>query len=204
MIEVTDLAVGRAGRAVLAHLSFRLPPGSALRLIGPNGSGKTTLLRCLAGLSQPMAGRIAVDPETLIYTGHLDGVKPALTVAETLTFWGAVFGTGTTRLEAALAAFDLGPLAGRPAGLLSAGQKRRLGLARLIVADRPLWLLDEPTVALDTAAVAQFGAVVEAHVAAGGAALMATHIPLGLETETLDITPFKARPEMQAEEDPFL
>lgn len=204
MIEVTDLTVGRSGRAVLAHLSFQLRPGAALRLVGPNGSGKTTLLRCLAGLAPPMSGDIAVDPETLIYAGHLDGVKPALTVAETLTFWGAVFGTGTTRLEAALSAFDLSALAARPAGLLSAGQKRRLGLARLIVANRPLWLLDEPTVALDTQAVAQFGTVVEAHVAAGGAALMATHIPLGLEAETLDIAPFKARPETQHQEDPFL
>lgn len=191
-LTVTDLSVARGGLAVLEAVSLTLAPGSALVLRGPNGAGKTTLLRTLAGLQPPLSGRIGADPETLVYAGHADGLKPTLTVMENLQFWARVF--GRRDVHGAITAYALGPLADRPAGALSAGQKRRLGLARLLVTGRPVWMLDEPTVSLDSHAVAMFAAVVRRHLAAGGAALMATHIDLGLaEAQVLDLTPFRAR-----------
>ncbi|MEL6450857.1 MAG: heme ABC exporter ATP-binding protein CcmA [Pseudomonadota bacterium] len=190
-LTVTDLAVGRGGVPVLAGLSFVLAPGRALVLRGPNGSGKTTLLRTVAGLQEPLAGHVTGAEDRIAYAAHADGLKSALTVAENLTFWAAVF--DQSDISAALDSFDLAGLARRRAGTLSAGQKRRLGLARLAVTGRPVWVLDEPTVSLDTASVARFAAAVRAHLAAGGAALMATHIDLGIEAEVLDVAPYAAR-----------
>ncbi|MEM6310108.1 MAG: heme ABC exporter ATP-binding protein CcmA [Pseudomonadota bacterium] len=192
MLKVTDLTVARGGILVLAGLSFALSEGQALVLRGPNGSGKTTLLRTLAGLQQPLAGDIACAEDMFAYAAHADGVKPMLSVAENLDFWAQLF--GTQDVSDALHAFDLGPLRNRLAGSLSAGQKRRLGLARMLITGRPIWLLDEPTVSLDAAAVRQFAAAVETHLAAGGCAIMATHIDLGLtQAQTLDVTPYRAR-----------
>lgn len=190
-LKVFDLAVGRGGVPVLAGVSFALAPGAALVLRGPNGSGKTTLLRTVAGLQAPMAGRVAGAEDRIAYAAHADGLKAALSVAENLQFWAAVFGRAD--IAPALAAFDLEELVDRPAGQLSAGQKRRLGLARLMVTQRPVWVLDEPTVSLDAASVALFADAVRAHLAGGGAALMATHIDLGLEAQVLDVTPYRAR-----------
>ncbi|MEM7631220.1 MAG: heme ABC exporter ATP-binding protein CcmA [Pseudomonadota bacterium] len=190
-LTVTDLAVGRGGVPLLAGVSFVLSPGRALVLRGPNGSGKTTLLRTIAGLQPALAGQIAGTDERIAYAAHADGLKAALTVAENLAFWAAVFGQTETR--AAVAAFDLEGLVGRRAGALSAGQKRRLGLARLMVTGRPIWVLDEPTVSLDTASVARFADAVRAHLAGGGMALMATHIDLGIEAEVLDVAGFQAQ-----------
>ncbi|WP_415920196.1 heme ABC exporter ATP-binding protein CcmA [Tateyamaria sp. SN6-1] len=190
-VTVTDLAVGRGGVPLLAGVSFVLRPGGALVLRGPNGSGKTTLLRCVAGLQPSLAGQIDGAEERIAYAAHADGLKSALTVAENLAFWAAVF--GQSDIAAALAAFDLKGLATRRAGQLSAGQKRRLGLARLMVTGRPVWVLDEPTVSLDAASVALFADAVRLHLAEGGMALMATHIDLGLEAEVLDVTAFQAR-----------
>lgn len=189
---VEDLAVARGGVPVLEGLSFRLEPGAALILRGPNGVGKTTLLRTLAGLQPALAGRVTVPAESIAYAAHADGLKAVLTVEENLRFWAAIHGTGA--VEAALEAMDLRALRGRMAANLSAGQKRRLGLARLLVTGRAFWLLDEPTVSLDAGSVALFASVVRAHLAAGGAALMATHIDLGLaEAGVLDLSPFRAK-----------
>ncbi|MEO0401369.1 MAG: heme ABC exporter ATP-binding protein CcmA [Pseudomonadota bacterium] len=190
-LSVTDLAVGRGGVPVLAGLSFAVAAGEALVLRGPNGSGKTTLLRCIAGLQEPMAGMVLGAEDRVAYGAHADGLKAALSVAENLEFWAAVF--GQSGIEAALGAFDLDGLRARRAGQLSAGQKRRLGLARLMVTGSPVWLLDEPTVSLDAASVALFATAVRAHLEAGGAALVATHIDLGLEARVLDVTPYRAR-----------
>jgi len=191
-IEVSDLSVSRGGIPVLEGVSFRLDPGEALVLRGPNGIGKTTLLRTVAGLQPPVSGAIRTDGDVFAYAGHSDGIKATLSVTENLTFWARVF--GQTDIDLALRSFELEPLADRPAGALSAGQKRRLGLARLLVTGRPVWILDEPTVSLDVDAVAMFAGAIRAHLKTGGAALMATHIDLGLdEARVLELAPFRAK-----------
>ncbi len=191
IVTATDLGVTRGGVAVLEGVHFALPAGQALVLRGPNGIGKTTLLRCVAGLQPPLAGIIDLPPEGVAYAAHADGLKTQLTVVENLRFWAAIYGTGA--IDPALEQMNLTGLRDRVAANLSAGQKRRLGLARLLVTGRKLWVLDEPTVSLDAASVALFGAVVRAHLALGGAALMATHIDLGLaEAVDLDLAPFKS------------
>lgn len=187
---VSDLTVARGGVPVLEGVSFVLTSGKALVLRGANGAGKTTLLRTVAGLQPPMAGTVSGAEDRIAYAAHADGIKQVLTVAENLTLWADVF--GQSDIAPALEAFNLGDLRERAAGSLSAGQKRRLGLARLMVTGRPIWVLDEPTVSLDVASVALFADAVRAHLAAGGSALMATHIDLGLETDVLDVTPHKA------------
>ncbi|GHG93116.1 heme ABC exporter ATP-binding protein CcmA [Pseudodonghicola xiamenensis] len=189
-LRVSDLTVARGGLPVLSGLSFVLEPGGALILRGPNGIGKTTLLRTIAGLQPPVAGRIEGAEDRVAYAAHADGLKPTLSVSENLTFWARVFGAGD--IGSALDAFELGALAHRAAGSLSAGQKRRLGLARLLVTGRSVWVLDEPTVSLDTHAVGLFAEAVRAHLAWGGLALIATHIDLGLsEAGVLELAPFK-------------
>lgn len=202
-LTVRDLAVARGGVPVLERLSFMLSSGRALVLRGPNGSGKTTLLRTIAGLQPAFEGKIEGAGERIAYAAHSDGLKSMLSVTENLRFWAQVF--AQTDIEAALEAFDLRGLEERMAGTLSAGQKRRLGLARLMVTGRPVWVLDEPTVSLDTASVARFAEAVRGHLAAGGSALLATHIDLGLdEAEMLDVTPFKAAPRVSLEDEAFL
>ncbi|MGR3759681.1 heme ABC exporter ATP-binding protein CcmA [Roseobacteraceae bacterium NS-SX3] len=191
-LNVTDLSIARGGLPVLEGVSFTLEPGRALILRGPNGSGKTTLLRTVAGLQPPLRGRVEGAQDRIAYAAHSDGLKPTLSVAENLRFWASVFGAGS--IEPALAAFDLETLKDRAAGALSAGQKRRLGLSRMLVTGRPVWVMDEPTVSLDKASVALFAAAVRAHLRQGGSALIATHIDLGLDGEVLDVTPFKAKP----------
>jgi heme exporter protein A len=186
VIEARGLAAVRGERLVFRDLSFILPPGGALVLTGPNGSGKSTLLRLLAGLARAEAGALLWDgvdalPDRvahggrLRYVGHLDAVKPGLTAAENLASSGGGMG-----VAAALEAMGLAPLAGVPARMLSAGQRRRLALARLALVPRPLWLLDEPTLGLDTASVARFRGLLASHRAAGGMVVAATHLPLPL------------------------
>lgn len=191
VLKVKDLAVSRGGLTVLEGLNFTLSPGQALVLRGPNGSGKTTLLRTLAGLQPPAAGDIVGDPEAIAYAAHADGLKPTLSVRENLAFWAQVF--GTSDLSPAIEAFNLGTLLDRPAGALSAGQKRRLGLARLKVTGRQVWMLDEPTVSLDKTSVEQFAQTIRDHLKNQGSALLATHIDLGFEATVLDVSPFKAK-----------
>ena len=192
MLSVRDLGVSRGGITILEGIGFTVSPGAALVLTGPNGIGKTTLLRTIAGLQPPSGGTVDLPSEGLAYAGHADGLKATLTVAENLTFWAQIF--GQDGIGAALRAMDLEALADRPAQNLSAGQKRRLGLARLLVTGRRLWLLDEPTVSLDTASVRLFAEAVRSHLASGGAALMASHIDLGLtEAKSLNLAPYRAK-----------
>jgi heme exporter protein A len=191
-----NLVLERGGRSVVEGLSFSVGAGEALILTGPNGSGKSTLLRALAGYLRPASGSLHIghfgearEPGELChFVGHLDGIKTHLTAQENLAFWAAYLAgpddegsDAPARVGAALERFALDALADIPAGYLSAGQKRRLALARLAVAVRPLWLLDEPTVSLDTASVGLLVAAINAHVAEGGLAVIATHVPLALE-----------------------
>ena len=168
-------------------------------LTGPNGSGKSSLLRQIAGLVESTPGSLRVEggeaektrAEQAHYVGHLDALKPAMTVAETLHFWAAWFDNGAgaaANVAVALDGMNLASLADLPAAYLSAGQKRRLALARLLAAPRPLWLLDEPTVGLDAASIMRLGRAMQAHLAAGGIIVAATHLDLGLEAaNTLDL-----------------
>lgn len=196
LLRVEDLAVARGGVTLLDRVGFALAPGQILILKGPNGVGKTTLLRTVTGLQPPAAGRVVAAEGAIAYAGHLDGVKPTLSVTENLLFWARIFGSPAGVVAEALEAFDIAALAARPAQALSAGQRRRLGLARLVVTRRPVWVLDEPTVSLDAASVALFAAAVRAHATAGGAALLATHVATGLDgADELDLTGFRAAPE---------
>lgn len=191
LVKAIDLSCARGGVPVLSGVNFALDSGQALILRGPNGSGKTTLLRTLAGLQPPVAGRLESGAEAIAYAAHADGLKGALTVRENLIFWAGMF--GADNIASAVQAFDIDGLLDRPAANLSAGQKRRVGLARLVLTGRPVWALDEPTVSLDVDGVAQFARAIQRHLATGGAAIIATHIDLGLEAETLDISRFKPR-----------
>jgi len=201
LLSVDNLSCTRGGLPVVSGVCFALAPGKALILRGPNGIGKTTLLRTVAGLQPATQGTITADPDAIAYAAHADGLKAQLSVTENLGFWASVFGGG--RVEAALEAFNLVALKDRLAMNLSAGQKRRLGLARLLVTGRPVWILDEPTVSLDAASVALFADAVAGHLAGGGAALLATHIDLGLEADTLDLTPYKADATAHMADSPF-
>jgi heme exporter protein A len=181
------VSVMRGDRMVVTHLSFGVEAGEALVLVGPNGAGKTTLIRCIAGLLKPSAGQIRLEgaqPERTLgeechYVGHLNGVKASLTVEENATFWSRYLGGASEQIEPALATFGLVTARDLPAGYLSAGQRRRLALMRLLLAARPVWLLDEPAVSLDQAAQQILTTVVDAHLATGGLVVAATHAPLG-------------------------
>lgn len=209
-----SLSCARSGLPVLRDVSLALEDGEALILRGPNGAGKSTLLRAIAGLVPVSAGRLVLDgtelaryadayTERLAYTGHLDAVKPQLTVVENLAFWSALL--GGTDPPTALEAMGLEAIADRPAHACSAGQKRRLGLARLLVAPRRLWLLDEPTVALDDASVARLAAAIAAHRAGGGMAIVATHAALDLDgAAELVLAPLGRGAAWAAAPDPFL
>ncbi|MEM1382482.1 MAG: heme ABC exporter ATP-binding protein CcmA [Pseudomonadota bacterium] len=214
-LEVTDLACRRAGRMVVRGLTFRLQAGEAAQIRGPNGAGKSTLLRALAGFLPVEAGDAQLNglsltrdcsdfQEQVAYTGHLDAIKLPLTVRENLAHWAPIYGATPDMVEAALDHFDLAGLAAEPAALCSAGQRRRLGLARLMVQDRRLWLLDEPTVSLDTASARRLTALIEEHLAGGGLALIATHQDLRLAQATQIELPPDQIPRRAGNPDPFL
>jgi heme exporter protein A len=191
-LRVWDLTIERGGRRVIAGLSFEARAGLGLIVTGPNGAGKTSLLRALAGFLPIEAGGFALDggePERTVgeqahYLGHADGVKSALTAGENLAFAAAILGGDPSRAAqlAALAALGLEHVIDFPARLLSAGQRRRVALARLLMAKRSLWLLDEPMTALDAAAQAALGAVMRAHLQGGGILVAAAHGALGLNS----------------------
>jgi heme exporter protein A len=186
------LTIERGGRRLAVNLSFTLAPGEAMTVVGRNGTGKSSLLRVIAGLAPPAAGRVFLDeaqPDATVavhahYLGHADALKGALTASENLRFWQAMLARAEDRLGAppadALARWGLAHVADLPVLYLSAGQKRRLALARLLVARRPLWLLDEPTTALDAPSQQRFAEIVHEHLAQGGMVLAATHAALGL------------------------
>ncbi|WP_281983048.1 heme ABC exporter ATP-binding protein CcmA [Thalassorhabdomicrobium marinisediminis] len=191
---VSGVTVARSGAPLLAGLSFTVDEGTALVLRGPNGIGKTTLLRTLAGLQPPVAGTVSFPDDSAAYASHADGIKAQLTVVENLRFWAEVH--GSTVPDTVYEAFELTDLKDRLAGTLSAGQKRRLGLARLGVIGRKVLFLDEPTVSLDAFSVKGFARWLrEEHLARGGLAVIATHIDLGLEAPELELSPFRAAPD---------
>ncbi|MEE8187917.1 MAG: heme ABC exporter ATP-binding protein CcmA [Kiloniellales bacterium] len=207
LFEGRDLICVRGERRVFEGLDFALPAGGALLLTGPNGSGKSSLLRLMAGLLRPAGGALLWDgkpvnqgPEAqrgrLGYLGHLDAVKPILTAEENLSFWAALGGGGAGEVARALEAFALEPLRDVPGRMLSAGQKRRVALARLIAVPAGLWLLDEPTVGLDAESVERLAQAAAAQRADGGRVVAATHIGLDLPgAEELDLARFAPAPE---------
>jgi heme exporter protein A len=191
MLHVSNLSVARGGMTLLSGVDFSLTSGQIVVLRGANGLGKTSLLRCIAGLQNPVEGQITA-PETVAYSGHANGLKGQMTVLENLAFWSSIYHGPSP--EVALDAYDLHALADRPAANLSAGQKRRLGLARMQVSGCALWVMDEPTVSLDADNVALFRAALDRHVQSGGAAVITTHIDLAIASaRLLDLTRFKAR-----------
>ena len=196
------LACSRGARRLFENLSFTLQAGRALIVTGPNGTGKSSLLRLLAGLSSPDAGKVrlegAPEPEhfreQIHYLGHLDAHKLALSAAENLQFWRDLLGAPALTIPDALDEVGLSGLGRLPVAVLSAGQKRRLALARLLVANRPLWLLDEPTTALDASAQARFASLARAHMEKGGLIVAATHADLDFgPSDSLDIGALRPR-----------
>ncbi|MEX0852228.1 MAG: heme ABC exporter ATP-binding protein CcmA [Bauldia sp.] len=181
-LTASDLSAVRGGRRVLAGLSFTVATGELLAVTGPNGAGKSTLLRLIAGLLRPVGGQISFAPASeeriggrLHYLGHLDGLKVTLSVRQNLQFWADLWSSPGT-VDKALEALGLTRLATFPVAVLSAGQRRRTALARLLLIRRPLWLLDEPATGVDKAAEAMLGEMLRAHLGAGGLAVVATHL----------------------------
>jgi len=188
LLSVENLALSRGGRPLFSGLGFALRPGSLLLLRGPNGAGKSSLLLTLMGVLRPEAGQIdwhEEEPPKLHYVGHQSGVKTRLTLLENLRFWRLVNGETGIEPETALEAVGLGTIGALDAGYLSAGQTRRLALARLLVTDRKLWLLDEPLAALDAEGALRVARLIGQRLATGGAVIAATHDDIAGVTETL-------------------
>ncbi|MDB5543789.1 MAG: ccmA [Hyphomicrobiales bacterium] len=195
-----NLGVGRGGRLLIENLNFSLENGRALVVAGPNGAGKSTLLRAFAGLLPPAMGRWSLvagasdaqEPGALAhYLGHAEASKPALTARENLEFWRAMLAIpGPASLhtpDSALAALGAPQIVDLPVAYLSAGQRRRVALARLLLAPRPLWILDEPLTALDAAGQALLNTLMREHLSLGGILIAATHAPLGVEALQLTL-----------------
>jgi heme exporter protein A len=187
-LNAVDLTCRRGGREVFAGVGFQLAAGQALAVTGRNGAGKSSLLRIVGGFIRPAGGRLWLEggdselsiAEQAHYLGHQDAVKPSLSVAENLRFWTAFFADAATKVEDALEAVGLRAIAALPAAYLSAGQRRRLSIARLLAVKRPIWLLDEPASTLDAAGRDRLTSFMQFHLAGGGLILAATHGELGL------------------------
>jgi heme exporter protein A len=188
-LSACDLACVRSGRNIFSGLNFSLDSGTALLVGGNNGAGKSSLLRLIAGLVRIAHGRLELqggEPDLSIaeqshLLGHLDPIKPALSVAENLQFWTAYLGQGALSPASAMTAVALDDIADLPAAYLSAGQRRRLSIARLLAVRRPIWLLDEPTSSLDAAGQGLLAEFMRTHLSGGGLIIAATHGPIGLE-----------------------
>ncbi|OEJ69687.1 heme ABC exporter ATP-binding protein CcmA [Magnetovibrio blakemorei] len=197
-----NLVCVRSERTVFRGLTFTVPAGGALTLVGPNGSGKSSLLRMMAGLLQPASGSMTWDGEDALndmdvhgarlhYVGHHDAVKPVLTAAENIGFWARLRGGGDDTIQGALDVFDIKHLYDVPGRFLSAGQKRRVNLARIIAAPAPLWLLDEPTTALDKATIKRLEAAIQRHRDGGGMVVLSTHADVDTPgSQTLNLANF--------------
>ena len=204
-ISVKSLSVSRGGINLLQDVDIELKNGQAGILRGPNGVGKTTLLRALAGLQPFDSGEIECSLEDICYSGHADGVKPTLTVQENLEFWANIFGSPS--ISEVAEKFMIIDLLNSKAGNLSAGQKRRVGLSRLGLTGRQVWLLDEPTVSLDETSVKIFENIIKDHISEDGCALIATHVDLGLENnaQIIDLFKYKANSgELSSSNEAFL
>ncbi|RCW84359.1 heme ABC exporter ATP-binding protein CcmA [Phyllobacterium bourgognense] len=185
-----NLGGERGGELLFSGLHFAVSSGEALMVTGPNGSGKSTLLRIIAGLLVQAEGMLRLEGAPAAfegltaaahYLGHLNAMKPVLSVGENLHFWQSFNGQGQYSIAEALDYVSLGEIGHLPFGYLSTGQKRRVSIARLLVSDRPVWLLDEPTAGLDKASETQFTGLMRGHLTSGGIIVAATHLPLGLE-----------------------
>ena len=204
-ISVKSLSVSRGGINLLQDVDIELKNGQVGVLRGPNGVGKTTLLRVLAGLQPFDSGKVECSMEDICYSGHADGVKPTLTVQENLEFWANIF--GCTSIREVAEKFLISGLLDTRVGTLSAGQKRRVGLARLGLTGRQVWLLDEPTVSLDETSIKIFENIIKDHISEDGCALIATHIDLGLENDAqiIDLLKYKANSgELSSSNEAFL
>jgi len=188
-ISASNLSCIRGDREVFSGVNLSVSSGEVLAVVGPNGAGKSSLLRIIAGLVRMTLGQLRLDggdpeltiPEQAHYVGHQDALKPSLSVTENLTFWARYLGTNPIAVTGALEAVGLAAIRDLPAGYLSAGQRRRLSIARLLAVRRPIWLLDEAASALDAGAQARLIELMRSHLAGGGLILAATHAPLGLD-----------------------
>lgn len=189
-IVAENLSCGRGRTPVLAGLSFKIGAGECLEIVGPNGSGKSTLVRTLAGLCRPLGGELRRPDEGIAFLGHRNGIAARLTVDENLEFWAA---SGHSAVADAKRAFALERFSDRQARQLSAGQARRLAIATVLVAERPIWILDEPFDCLDAPNAERAASVVSMHCEAGGIAVVASHGNAGLpQAMTLDVSQFGA------------
>jgi heme exporter protein A len=186
----------RGGHTVFSGVDFALGPGESLTVMGPNGSGKSTLLRVVAGLLPIASGAVRMEgggedfptiASACHYLGHDNAMKTALTVSENLGFWRNFCGLPNLTVVEALEKIGLETIGHLPFGYLSAGQRRRTAIAKLLVTRRPIWLLDEPTAGLDAASDAAFVGVMKAHCEDGGIVVAATHLPLGLDARLLKL-----------------
>ncbi|RCL03134.1 MAG: heme exporter protein A [Candidatus Tokpelaia sp. JSC189] len=191
----TDLTAERGGKILFSGLNFSLVSGNLLTVTGPNGAGKSTLLRIIAGLHKPIIGSIQIEeagavlPRAMFchYLSEKNAMKPMLPVGENLRFWGRWLRARDYDPHQVLEAVEMAHSIHLPYGILSTGQKRRVALARLLIAWRPLWILDEPTAGLDNAACSLFTIIMKRHIYSSGMIIAATHLPLGLSA-TLNIT----------------